>query len=484
MSGQVVIQEPDPGSRRCLELFSLLWGAAAVFHVLGPSGRAYGALPFPAPLAAAQILLCVAGVWLVVRPGRTAALLAVALLGFATAWLEAPLLGNHWLLAVFVNLGLILALLVNLRRRVDGQGVAGAFLPLARASLIIFYSFAAFAKLNSAFFNTATSCSTFFFDETASSLGLTLPATVGAGGLARLIPIGSALTELAIPALLLFRRFRSAGVVLALLFHSAIALDRTHLFIDFSAVLAALFMLFLPPGFARDALGYLRGRGKRLERIWLGLASMVLLAQWIGRSPLLGLIFLEGRMLLWYLTDLAVLVGVLVWLWRHRGEEALSRPFKLPAAGRAVWWILPALVAVNGLFAYFELRTAFAYTMYSNLRMVEGDSNHFLVRSSLPVGSRQADPVRVLATSDPAGLGFYVGTDFEIPWDSFKAYLARFPDLAVTFERGGELTEVVRAGDHPELIDAPPEALQKLMPMRAIDRAEPPRCQDVFLPAL
>lgn len=482
------VREPNPkqefGSGGVLTLFSILWGAAAIFHVLGPSGRAFGVIRLPSPLGITQVLLCAAAVWLIVRPRQTAAFVVVAGLTFLTAWLEAPLLGNHWLLAVFVSLSLLLALVVTATEGSHRKAVAGAFLPQARICLLLFYCFAGFAKLNEGFLDPSVSCGTFFIDETLSSMGLGSFGVSGPGALAHLVPAATVLTELSIPVLLIFGKTRVAGVLLGLLFHSVVALDRTHLFIDFSSILAPLFVLFLPVQFSESALGFLRGRGRWLVGVWLALAMVVMGAQWIGGNIALGNIFIQGRMVLWYLTDASILVGVFAWLVRNRGAEPLRRPLSLPFQGRLVLALVPILVVVNGLFVYLELRTAFSYTMYSNLRMVDGESNHFIVRSSLPLGERHRDPVSVISTDDVGGLQSYVGSGFAIPWDSFRAYLSGNREIAVTYERGGERFEVARAGDEPALIAAPPLAIQKLLPMRAIDQNDPPRCQDVFLPAL
>jgi hypothetical protein len=84
----------------------------------------------------------------------------VAVLGLITAWQEAPMLGNHWFVVSFVDLAVLLSALATLRdRNINRDKLAEVFLPLARWCLVLFYSFAAFAKLNTAFFDTAVSCS-------------------------------------------------------------------------------------------------------------------------------------------------------------------------------------------------------------------------------------------------------------------------------------------------------------------------------------
>ncbi|MGH3755459.1 MAG: hypothetical protein ACRDRP_22740 [Pseudonocardiaceae bacterium] len=466
-----------------LTLFAFLWAVAAIFHVLGPSGRATQVIANPTTLGISHALLAICAIWLLARPTRNVPLLLVAGLGLITAGLEAPILGNHWLVAAFVNLALLLCVLGRARAGgIDRVRLADVLLPLARWCLVLFYAFAAFAKLNSDFFDTAVSCSTFYFDETVRSFGLVAPATVGAGGLANFLPVATAMTELSVPVLLLIRRTRAFGVVLGLGFHSVVALDRVHPFIDFSAVLAALFLLFLPAQFASKAAGYLQGRGARLVISWMAAAVVVLAAEWVGRNAVVVLVSVVGTWLLWYVLDAALLLGVGIWLARHRGQP-LDQPFKLRGKGPIWLAAVPVLLVINGLLPYVELRTGYAYTMYSNLRMVDGRSNHLIVRASLPLAGRQADLVKVVSSDDP-GLAQYSTYNYLLTWDSFRTYLAKHPGAAVTYERSGERHVVKRASDDRELITSPPLLVRKLLAMRAVDGNDHARCQDGFLPAL
>jgi hypothetical protein len=466
-----------------LTLFAFLWAVAAIFHVLGPSGRAAQVIDHPTTLGISHVLLVICAIWLMARPTRNISLLLVAVLGLITAGLEAPILGNHWLVAAFVNLALLLCVLVTAPASgIDRVRLAEILLPLARWCFVLFYAFAAFAKLNSDFFDTAVSCSTFYFDETVRSFGLVAPVAVGAGGLATFLPVATAMTELSIPVLLLIRRTRAFGVALGLTFHSLVTLDRVHPFFDFSAVLAALFLLFLPPQFASKATDYLRGRGARPVISWMAAAVVVLAAKSVGRNTIVVLVSASGTWLLWYAMDAALLLGVGLWLARHHGQT-LDQPFKLRGKGPTWLAAVPVLLVINGLLPYVELRTGYTYTMYSNLRMVDGRSNHLLVRTSLPLAGRQADLVKVMS-SDDAGLAQYSTYNYLLPWDSFRIYLAEHPGAAVTYERSGERHIVRRASDDRELIISPPLLVRKLLAMRAVDGNDHTRCQDRFLPAL
>ncbi len=148
-----------------LAVFSVMWALAAVWHLLGNTTTAP---------AWAQALLT-AGVGAVLwRPGSVGALVLLAVGGLVTVWEEAPLLGNHWLLVGFVDVAILgAAAVAALRRRFgDRTDLANRLFPVARLCLLGFYVFAAFAKLNSAFFDRSVSCAVFYFRESTSSLGL------------------------------------------------------------------------------------------------------------------------------------------------------------------------------------------------------------------------------------------------------------------------------------------------------------------------
>jgi len=465
-----------------LTVFAALWAVAALFHVLGPSGRATGIVDHVTAVGLGHVAVAIAALVVLVAPARTLPLATLAVLGPLTAWQEAPVLGNHWFVVALVDVGLLLALLASRTGwSVDRGRLSEGFLPVARWVLVAFYAFAAFAKLNHGFLDTSVSCSAVYFDETARTLGLTTPLAVGRGGWAALVPIASIAIELAVPVLLCVRRTRKLGVVVGLLFHSAIALDQEHLFSDFSATLSALFVLFLPAGFAAGVVDAVRRWGRIPVVAWAGLAAITLIAQWSPPGDLVDTVLVDGRMWLWYLVDGALLAAVLWWAMNDRSPGVLR---SLQLVRRPRWLaVVPALALLNGLAPYVELKTAFSYTMYANLRTDGGETNHLLVPRTAPIGDRLSSLVRI-ESSDDAGLATYAHQGYLLPWDSLRAYLAGHGDAAVRYTRDGVTHDLAHASDDPELVDPPPKVLQKLAPLRSVDERDPPRCQESFLPAL
>lgn len=462
-----------------LAVFAVFWAMATLFHVwVNPWSK--GVLEDPTMLGTSHVALSIAALVVLCRPRSQPALGALAVLGLATAWIEAPVLGNHWLLAALVNLGLLLALVVGLRGdRIDGARLASRFLPVARWTLLAFYAFAALAKLNHAFLTPKVSCAVYFSNELLRSLYLGVLDPTGAW--ARLLPAAVVAVEVAIPLLLAVRRTRHLGVVVGLGYHSVIGLNMTHPFADFSSVLTPLFILFLPPTFAVDVVDLVR-RNARLAKALRGLtavaSALVLVLLWSEPSAVPGRVFLDARAIAWLACDVAVLVLVLRFL--HRPGQVPAKTVRPPSPGLLL--VVPALVVLNGLSPYLELKTGYGWNMYSNLETVNGQSNHLLVPRTLALSKVQRNLVRIEATNDP-GLGLYVTERYDLPFRQLRAYLNGRPGVSLVYERGGERRVADPVASDPALVRPVPGWKQKLQPFRAVDQSRPSRCQPAFLPA-
>jgi hypothetical protein len=377
--GLQAVDTPRParGAVDRLALFSVLWALAHAWHVIGNPTLAPGW---------AQALLGLTIGLVLLHPGQVVPLVAMAAVGLVMVWLEAPFLGNHWLLVGFVDL------VVRARRRrrrpfaaVRSTGPTGhpGAGPAARLCLLGFYAFAAFAKLNSGFFDRSVSCAVFFFRESTESIGLAGLQLGGAAWLERTVIVATAAIELSVPVLLVMRRTRHLGVVLALSFHWVLALDRTHQFFDFSSVLAALFILFLPAGFARWVRQRVRSVQARLALRHERLPELARLgAGGAGRRSGAGgrpgpHLAAPGHRAGWA-PFLVLGAGLIALVVRYLLEERPVATERL-APHHPVFLLVPLLVVANGLTPYLEVKTGYGWNMYANLRTVDGETNHYLL---------------------------------------------------------------------------------------------------------
>ena len=461
-------------------LFAVMWALAALWHVLGNTFLGSGWSHAAVVVAVGAVL------W---RPGAMGPLVALSTASLITVWEEAPVLGNHWLLVGMVDLVILLAATVAALRRRGNEPAefANRVFPAARLCLLGFYAFASFAKLNSAFFDRSTSCAVFYFNEATDSVGLSSLQLDGAAWLQWSVIVGTAAVELSIPVLLVVRRTRHIGVVVGLLFHGVLAIDRTHQFFDFSSVLAALFILFLPPSageWVAERVGSVRARlALRNDRLphWTHVA-LVAVPTTVGLLVALDAIDAVGALDLgwwpWNLYLIACLVATLRYLRQRRPEPERGAL----RVHHVVFLLVPLLVVANGLTPYLELKTAYGWNMYANLRTVDGDSNHFVVRSTLPLTDEQADLVRIISTDDP-GLNLYAQNDYALTWTQLRSYLADRPGVRITYARGNATVALVHASDQPELVEPVPVWREKLLLFRAVDLESPERCVPLFGPA-
>ena len=463
-----------------LALFAVLWALAAMWHVLGNTG---GSQDW------AHVLLVLSAGWVLWEPGEVRALGALAFAGMLTVWAEAPVLGNHWLLVGLVDLAILVSIGVGALRRLPWHrgDLATRLFPTARLCVLAFYAFAAFAKLNAAFFDRRVSCAVYYFEESTSSLGLEALQLDGAGWLQHAVIFATAGIELSIPVLLVWRRSRNVGVLVALLFHGVLALDRTHQFVDFSSVLTALFLLFLPATagtWLAERVGSVTARlALRHDRlpmlVHLVLAAPPVAAGLLVTSGRLGAD--EARSVAWWSWQATlVIVIALVVRFLRQGPPAPARGAL--RAHHVVYLLVPLLAVLNGLTPYLEVKTGYGWNMYANLRTVDGDSNHFLVRGTLPLTDQHGDLVEIVRSGDPA-LQRYGRQDYALTFTQLRAYLSDHPEVSLVYRRGDELVSLQRAADRPELVEPLPIWREKLLLFRAVDLQSPERCVPTFGPA-
>jgi len=456
-----------------LALFAVMWALASLWHLLGD--------PDGAP-AWAEAALAVAVGLVLWRPGPVLPLALLSVAGLVVAWEEAPTLGDEWLLATFVNLAIVVSVAVALARRrfADRADLAERVFPAARVCLLGAYAFAAFAKLNSAFFDRESSCAVFLYRETTDSIGLDGLQLGGTAWMERLVILGVVGIQLAIPVLLLIRRTRAAGVVLGLVFHAVVALNNSQHHVDDSAIFFALLVLFLPPStghWMSERVGSIRARlylrGPRLPYLIGPLLAVVPagVGLLVAIDALSGDAAMDVGWWVWQLLAIAT-VGVTARLLRQAPGSSAVR--LLPY--HPLYALVPLLVVVNGLAPYLELKTADAWNGYSNLATVDGDTNHLLLPRTVPVTDEQADLVHILDTNDPV-LSVYRTKHLAMTWDELRDRLSDRPDASITYRRGPRLVALEHASDNPELVAPRSLWREKLVPFRPVDLADPAPCE-------
>ena len=461
MTRQRLLAPPGADDRMVAPMrwFARTFGLAVVAHLAGnPPGWRGDEVGGSILLVLVSALLGVLGLVLLVRPhvrilGPASALTLVSL------WLELPVTGNHWVLVGFIAVAVLISLATS--DPWAWLSVTGRWL------LLGFYSFAAFAKLNTGFLDPTVSCGVFYANQSLSSFGL--PTFAGESPMGMVAIAGPVMTELSVPILLAFTRTRRAGVLLALVFHSIISLDLGQHFYDFTAALVVLLCLFLPES-TTSCFEDRASRPTLLRSVALVVAWMVVLASLV--PPVLPTIVILK------LLGFAAWVPVAAWLIVRTARAGLG-PAPLPMRLRgAAAWVLLAVVVSNGLTPYLEVKTSLGFNMYANLVTVAGDTNHLVVRRTAHLSAVQDDLLEVVESKDD-GLAHYADEGYLLPRRNLLDYLARHPGVSVVV-RDGDGERTLNSTDGVRL----PLVVRKLLTFRAVDAEEPPRCQALWLPAL
>ncbi|WP_336922686.1 hypothetical protein [Aquipuribacter sp. SD81] len=477
--------EPTVSEGAGHRVFATVFAAACLFHLASSAGLA-AVVDRSVWLAVAQLAVGATAVGVIVSRRWRAGLVALCLAVLCSVWLEAPYVGNHWVLAGAVAGAYLTSALWAARR---GRGRWATFVPVGQLVLLAAYGFAAFAKLNSGFFDPAVSCAVFYQDQMVTSWGLGGLSVSGHDVLGRAVAVGAVAVELSVPLLLVVRRTRAYGVALAATFHWFLALDLHQHFWDFTSVLFACFLLFLTAD-QHAALARLVGgawTSNRLLRVlvvpvvgvWAltatAAAALVPFDVGPGAAAAAAPLALLLATALWWTLGTALLVLVLVVVLRDRTVD--TRRIRVASP---LLLVVPLLVVANGLTTYLEVKTGYAWNMYSNLRTVAGETNHLLVPGTWDVLGRQGDRVEVLASSDT---GLVSDGTAEYVWSEFQEYARTHPQETVRYVRGGETFEAPTLADDPASAGTTGVVERRLLAFRSVDTSGQERCLAYFGPA-
>jgi hypothetical protein len=299
--------------------------------------------------------------------------------------------------------------------------------------------------------------------------------------------VGTAAIELSIPILLVIRRTRNLGVVVGLVFHALLALDRHHQFFDFSSVLTALFVLFLPASsgtWVAERLGSVRARlalaDDRLPALAGAGAAAVPTA--VGLAVVFDLLDPPDALEVGWWSWQVYVLGVIPLTLRYLDQRPPTQVRGALRPGHLVYALVPLLVLANGLTPYLEVKTGYGWNMYANLRTVDGETNHYVLPRTLPVTDEQADLVVVISSSDVA-LERYGRHGYALTWMQLRDYLSDHREVSLTYRRGLRTVALDRAADDPALVEDVPDWWVKLRFFRPIDEESPERCVPLFGPA-
>ena len=439
-------------------LFAWLWAMSVIWHYLRPGHGYHVAWVDLAPVLCAILVL--------IRPRNWRFLLLTAATLCFVYLIGLPSSGasNHWTTHFFVSLSLCASFaLLALKRRpftIDAREWLRLFRPVVCLLVMALYLFASLHKLNSRYMSEHGAAPKMYLEivggEGMSAFAPLLPTDAG---FLALLPALSVLTELAIPVLLLFRRTRLAAMLLGMIFHTALSLRAYPYVTDFPLLLGAAFVLFLPEAAIALINASLLDRWRRsafyepvkrliIPALLLALIFVPALFALPARDTVTWFTFANLMAAHWALYA-AAYVAILVFLIvKLRGGDYVSSPLIWRRAHIPLMPII-ALTVFVGLSPYLGLKTAGAFTMFSQLETEGGHTNHFFMPLELQLFDYQKQVCVIETTA--ADIPVTAATGELLTWFQFRKLTRTNPEAAITYEFKGERHELQRIADKPEL---------------------------------
>lgn len=397
--------QPDPdavGAREQLRWLSLLWVFGMAFHHTdGDIAELWPVLLLGAPLLFFPTSVPLFALFVAVNT--------------ALAATKLPGIANHMMLSLLVGLGFgSAALYVLLRRKRSGNGPdsnAGTALvewfdtvrtPVG-LTLLVVYFFTVFHKLNTAFLS-ADSCAEHLVRRGLERNGI--PGVTLHPPFVQVLAVGTIVVETAILVAFAVPKWRRWGVLLGVGFHSVLGAAS---FFDFATIVFALYLLFVP---TRVFAGLAERAAKLWEWALIAFAAHVavsllagILGGPAGPEAGVGLRWHLLQVITWALAVLPVMVLLIraVFTGRRTGDAADGPWPGWRFRGAPVLLLfVPLLAFVNGVTPYVGLKTTANYSMFSNLHVEGGTTNHLVPGvTALQLAPYTRDLVTVYRIDEP-----------------------------------------------------------------------------------
>lgn len=468
-----------------LNVFTFLWAFQALVQHLRGNGLAWY---YDNSLLGWLRLGLILGVFL--RPRSLKIFFLFLVVSFLYYSALMPLRSVHITLEYLIHILLMAGIMLALADRPQAstcaerqERVMAGIAPYIRATLIIFYFFVVWHKLNHDFLDYSVSCAAELYTDFSSRLPVALPS--GPVMLTLVIYVILALEAL-IPVLLFFRRTRKAGIITGLIFHFILGLTYPVGIKGFTMLLFVLYFVFTGKDFT-DRLGQQAGQifknmpwAVKTNRLrWavtavFGLTVFSLLYT-VDRHPALYEFIFE---FLFWMPATLIMLAVYFKLLPGSLPAGVEEP--RPKLSFLLGGV-PVLAVFVGLNPYLGLRTEAAWSMFSNLR-TEGDlGNHLFMPAVFKIAGYQDDLVEIISLeSDGKDKSGGYKNKFVPYWQFLSDIRAMDQDFTMSYARAGRLYSLSRKqgvysdpGFDP---DGSPWLARKFLMFRRVDQGEKQSC--------
>ncbi len=405
----------------------------------------------------------VLAVALMYKPSSTIRLFAMSATSLTVGIMQMPITPNHNMIYFMVDTAVVVSIMVFVwftKKPMDNWFAHVE--PFLRLGLLITYGSATLAKLNSAWFDPELSCATDLPSDEFSWIPAFTQSLFGAPLVIDwqsiwILPHAIGGAEFLIFLLPLFARTRPYVIPFAVVFHISLSLTPVSNGLGFSFLLFALLAMYLPD----DAVSRLHNEGNKFMARVKAKGRLPLIAYgFFAFSVYIGFqSFLNpqgGEQDFWrYLPALFALslFGGLISLLslRYRNSEQTR-----PAVAVRHWsqWILLGVIVLNSMSPYLGLKTYATMTMFSNLQVENGKTNH-LIFPRAPWDAPADDTVEILSTNNQK-LASYAARDYLVTYHELRRELSETPAASISFIRDGMTYTYDQAMENPELVTRDP----------------------------
>lgn len=410
-----------------LKLFTVAWVIAELFHIAGSS------------LGPLRLVGLIVGLKLLFNPGSARLLVLFAFINVVDYLAHLPSASNHYLMAFFVNVGILIAaiycVLDNRKNNrpilaIDASQMFSIFSVAGRYLLLIMYFFGIYHKINTDFLDPSVSCASALWDAGLGKFGLA-GATWG-----HYLAIYTTFVVEGLAIFFLFTpKWKYWGFAIGMPFHLFIGFTGFAFYMDFCTLCIALYILFLPKLYVERFDQFYNGFLQKLKlsptQFGTGLIVLYIVYYIVGikigiRNPILHMPVFALYAIPFYLSFL---------LWSRNATFASIPDFFATRRHHAIT-LLVALFFINGVLPYVGLKTESSINMYSNLFTEGGKSNH-LIHGPVYLFDYQNKLAKIIESNNEE-LNRYVGKNQYWVELELIDYLERHPDTTVTFQIGDQ----------------------------------------------
>lgn len=422
-----------------------------------------------------EIAEVVSAVLVLIFPGNWRLLALLAASQCISYLSRMPIASNHYTLMLFGNLALMIATWTAWRKHPEAERSEAVYRQLRAVVpwlLFVLYFWGTFHKLNPAYLNPDVSCGAELMSRLESAVGLE-PARFTAW----LAIVSTFLCEAGALFLLAMRWGWAPAVVFVLPFHLAIGATGFAYYVDFSALVLAMFV----PLFDDARLEPLRRLWLKLEPVFAklrgarhALPALVTLLVYLGVSQSASSVRFGPELLIAGIAGCLLYAALAACAIHAFRRQRLSGPRPLGRL-QAGFALLVTLFFLNGACPYLGFKTESSIAMYSNLR-TEGISNHLLVPQSWQLTNLQT-PVRITRTNIRS-LKRYRRKEQGVVWFELWRAVKESPQGYVEYEVNGtaRLYDGRPGKARETALYVPPWILQKLWRFKPVSFHTPQPC--------